>query len=481
MTTPLWTAEELNTLFNSRVPSNITAAGISIDSRTTRAGDLFIALEGENHNGDRFVKDAIQAGATLAICHSTPTSPADNQPKLIKVPNTYQALYQLAEAARTRSNAKIVAITGSFGKTTTKEMVGHCLKQQAETVYSQKSFNNHWGVPISLASMSPSAKFGVIEIGMNHVGEILPLTKLARPHAALITDIGLVHKEHFKDLAEIVQAKCEIFEGLSKDGTVILNRDSATYEQQRALAEKQGIQNFITFGQHPESDLLLSQIEIKDDCSHCEVSYKGQKYNFNLAYVGTHWVMDALAALACVIALRADLHKSMKDLENFKPTLPGRGERIHIKHPEGGFFTIVDESYNSNPTALEKALNVLSQLGHSRQERGEKTRLVAVIGDMYELGATSRQDHQSFAKICADLKIDRVFTSGKESLALFDSLPSSMKGNHSDAVTPIAEAVADFVEPGDIILVKGSRGGGKNPRLQEVVDHLKKRAVKESI
>lgn len=480
MTTPLWTAEELNTLFNSRIPSNMTATGISVDSRTTGAGDLFIALEGENHNGHRFVEAAIQAGATLAICHTPPVSSSATT-RFISVPDTYQALYQLAEAARKKSSAKIVAVTGSFGKTTTKEMLAYCLKQQAETACSQKSYNNHRGVPISLASMHPSARFGVFEIGMNHAGEISPLTKLVRPHVALITDIGLVHKEYFKDLAEIVQAKCEIFEGMDKDGTVILNRDSLTYDQQRALAEKHGIHHFITFGRHSESDLLLSQIEIKDDVSHCEFLYKDQKYSFTLAYVGTHWVMDALAALACVIAVGADLDKSLKVIENFRPPLPGRGERIRIRLPEGGFFTIIDESYNSNPVALEKALNVLSQLGKSQQEKGIKTRLIAVIGDMYELGATSRYDHQSFAQICADLKIDHVFTCGKESEALFNNLPAAMKGEHSDAVTPVAEAVVNSVEPGDLILVKGSRGGGKNPRLQEVVDQLKRLAVKESV
>lgn len=459
---PLWTIDEIKDVLEIDSPLTGDVHGISIHSKEVKPGDLFIPLKGENHDAHAFVGEALAHGAIATLVDHFPSN-LEMTPRLLHVPDTYQALITLARHARHRSKAHIIGITGSMGKTTTKSMLDLILQKQGITSSSVKSFNNHWGVPVSLCRLPQEATYGIFEVGMNHAGEIARLVEILKPTIALITEVAPVHIGNFKNFGELIAAKAEIFNEMSSAGIVILNRDSESYDQLVSLARKQGVTAILTFGHHPNATLSIQSIQVDQTSQTVTFTTPQDQHAFTLNAIGAHWAMNALGALTVAYAVCTDLEKACKSLKEFE-LLDGRGKQYALPHPAGGMILVIDESYNSNPTALRKALESLKAL-----EPVNGGRRIAVLGDMYEVGVDSSQVHQSFAEDILQNEIDLVYTSGKEMIHLYNALPSEKKGFHQETVTPIAEKVLRDCLPGDIILVKGSRGGGAFPRMKEVI------------
>lgn len=447
----LWTAKDAATATGGKTTGDWTATGISIDSRKVSEGDLFIALKGPNFDGHKFAQAALDAGA-YAVMVSDAGGIA-NKDKVLLVDDTMAALERLGIAGRKRSNAKIVAITGSVGKTGTKEALKYVLSQQGKTHASPASFNNHWGVPITLASLPKDAEFGVFEIGMNHPGEISPLVKMVKPAVALITTVVGAHTEFFKDEAEIAMAKAEIFDGLDSDGTVILNRDNMHYFALARRAKELGISKIRCFGTDAVSDYRLFEANIVTDGSAVRARVGGRDLEYFIGCPGEHWVLNSLAVLGCVEAIGADLVRAAQDLADVTPP-SGRGETSVINLPNGnGTFTLIDDAYNANPTSMMAGIKVLSQT-----KPGEGGRRIAVLGEMRELGDSAVQMHADLHHPLTALDIDRVYAVGPMMAELDKTLPAERNAGHfataEDAIEPIKADLRD----GDVVLVKGSLG-----------------------
>ena len=462
--TPIWTLDELKDVLEIDSPLEGKITGIAIDSRAVKHGDLFIPLRGESHDAHKFVGGALKNGAIATLVDHLDDIPMT--PKVLQVEDTYDAMVKMAHHARERTKAHIIGITGSFGKTTTKEMLNLILKDQGPTSASEKSFNNHWGVPISLCRLPQETQFGVFEVGMNHSGEISGLVKILKPTIALITEIAEVHAGNFSGIDEIIDAKCEIFEGMGAEDIAVLNRDSSSYDTQVAKAKAQGISNIITFGKHADSTFKLEDIEGDSISQTVTFTHEGKSYSFLLQTTGEHWAMNALAAIATAFAVGGNIAQACHSLKHFE-LLGGRGKRYKVPLPSGGEIILIDESYNSNPEALRKALSTLRDL-----QPVNGGRRIAVLGEMREIGEDTHKIHESFIKDLEENHVDSVYTSGDDIASLFNALPETKKGLHAKDVTPIADQILHDIHPGDIILVKGSRGGGQIPRMQEVVDKL---------
>lgn len=463
--TPLWTLDEVKDVLEVDSPLKGDIHGVSINSKDVNPGDLFIPLRGETYDAHQFVGEALSKGAIAALVDHLPPN-LEMTSQLLQVPDTYQALLTLATHARYRTTAKIIGITGSMGKTTTKELLELMLRPQGRTSASVKSFNNHWGVPVSLCRLPQKATYGIFEVGMNHGGEIAQLVATLKPSVALITEVAPVHIGNFPNFESLIQAKAEIFQGMKPDGIAILNRDSLAYEPLKKAAEGEGIGTILTFGRHPQATLRLTSVHANSLQQVVSFVTRGRDYSFSMKTTGEHWAMNALGALTVVHGVGADLQKACEVVKDFE-LLGGRGKRYELPHPSGGTFILIDESYNSNPTALKKSLETLKTLTPVNGGRR-----VAVLGDMYELGPDTGSIHAGFQDDIAQNHIDQVYTSGREIATLYQALPSEKRGFHAETVTPVAERVLKDVHPGDIILVKGSRGGGQLPRMQEVVDTL---------
>ena len=459
--TALWTAAEAVNATGGHCDGDWAASGISIDTRTCRPGDLFVALAGPNFDGHDFIEAAVQAGAVAVMAHRAPKDEKPGVP-LLMVEDTLAALTALGAAGRARSEARLIAVTGSVGKTGTKEALRACLSAQGETAASVASFNNHWGVPLSLARMPRAAVYGVFEIGMNHAGEIGPLSRLVRPDVAVITTVQPVHLENFNNVLEIADAKAEIFEGMTPNGVAILNRDNPFFANLRERAADCGVTRIVSFGRHPEADMRLTDCSLHATCSAVHASYKGQALDYCLSVPGEHWVINSLAVLTAVGAIGADVVAAAGELSQLQ-TMKGRGERVEIALPEG-VFLLIDESYNANPTSMKAAIAVLG-----RAKLGQGGRRIAVLGDMLELGPGAPKLHAGLAAPLADADVDLVFTCGPDMARLHERLPDAQRGDHaadSDALAPLVTAA---VAPGDVVMVKGSLGS----RMAPIVDALK--------
>mgnify|MGYP000483507577 CR=1 FL=1 len=447
----LWTAKDAETATNGKTSGDWTVTGISIDSRKVSSGDLFIALQGPNFDGHKFAQAALDAGAG-AVMVSDASGITDSTMVLL-VDDTMEALVRLGLAGRARSNAKIVAITGSVGKTGTKEALKYVLSQQGKTHASPASFNNHWGVPITLATLPADAEFGVFEIGMNHPGEISPLVKMVKPSVAVITTVVGAHTEFFKDEAEIAMTKAEIFDGLDADGTVILNRDNMHYFALARRAKELGIANMKCFGTDATANYRLFEANIVTDGSAVRSRVGGRDLEYFIGCPGEHWVMNSLAVLGCVDAIGADSVRAAQDLADVTPPA-GRGETHIVKLPSGdGTFTLIDDAYNAYPTSMMAGIKVLSS-----SKPGEGGRKIAVLGDMRELGDDAVRLHADLHQPLTALEIDRVFLVGPLMAELDKTLPAEKNAGHfataEDAIEPIK---ADLRE-GDVVLIKGSLG-----------------------
>jgi len=433
-----------------------TVPGISIDSRTLSKGDAFFAIQGENRDGHDFVEAALKGGAGLAVVTRANRARFAAAAPLLAIDDVLGALRDLARAARARSRAKIIAVTGSAGKTSTKDALRLALSADGETHASAASYNNHWGVPLSLARLPENAKYAVFEIGMNHAGEITPLTQMARPHVAIVTTVEPVHLEYFGTLEKIADAKAEIFLGVEQNGAAVLNRDNAQYQRLAKAAKMAGVARVVPFGEHEEAEARLLRYALHAECSTVEARILGQDVTYKLGAPGLHQVLNSLAVLAAAALAGADLAVAALALNNLKAA-PGRGTRVQLAVP-GGTALLIDESYNANPASMRAAIALLGQA-----PVGARGRRVAVLGDMLELGGEAAALHRGLAEPLAAAKIDLVYCSGPHMRALWEALPSGARGGYAETAAALEPSVVDAVSAGDALMVKGSLGSKMGP------------------
>jgi UDP-N-acetylmuramoyl-tripeptide--D-alanyl-D-alanine ligase len=412
-------------------------SGLSIDTRTIRKGDLFVALSAER-DGHDFAQQAFQGGAAAALV----SKPVEGGPYVL-VPDTLKALERLAEAARDRCFSPLIGVTGSAGKTTTKEMLRAALTPLGEVHAAQKSFNNHIGVPLTLAELPPAVGAGVFEMGMNHAGEIRGLTSLVRPHIALITTIAEAHLEFLGSMEAIADAKAEIAEGLRPSGAMILPGDSPYLSRLKQRCEEAGVRNLLTFGWKGEHGWLKSA-EDGAEGQLVEADILGQPVRFRLAAQGAHMATNALAALLAAVEAGVSAEAAAAALESFS-TGAGRGERYKLELPGGRTILVLDESYNANPASMRASLGVLAK------ETGRK---VAVLGEMKELGETSPQLHADLADAAA--VADIVYTAGPAMEHLRRALPEAKRGTHCENAIDLLQPLLDNLHEASTVLFKGS-------------------------
>jgi UDP-N-acetylmuramoyl-tripeptide--D-alanyl-D-alanine ligase len=463
----LWTGSDAAAATGGRATREWRAQGVSIDSRTVGTKDLFVAIKGPRVDGHDYVATALARGAAAALVSRVPSGVPENAPLLV-VDDTLAALARLGGAARTRTQARICAITGSVGKTGTKEALRHVLSRQGATTASESSFNNHWGVPLSLARMPAATAYGVFEVGMNHAGEITPLSRLIRPHVAVITAIASAHVAHFASLADIADAKSEIFVGLD-DGTAVINRDSEFFDRMAAAAVTCGARRVVGFGEHRDADIRLLDCTFGPTSSRIAALIHGRRQEYDIGIAGRHWAVNSLAVLGAVEALGADVAAAAEALADLKP-LDGRG-RVHRLKIGKGTLTLIDESYNANPASMRAAIETLA-----RVPPGRNGRRIAVIGDMRELGTRSAAFHAELAQPIAAQGIDLVFAAGEDTRHLFAALPAERRAQHAATSEALAEALIAAVRPGDVVMVKGSNAS----RMSEIVRRLRAAAEPKS-
>lgn len=424
------------------------ATGLSIDTRSLAPGDMFIALT-DRRDGHDFVANAFAAGAAAALVTHRPENVPQDAPLLI-VPDVLDGLEALARAARARTQARVIGVTGSVGKTSTKEMLRHVLSRQGSVHAAEKSFNNHWGVPLTLARCPAEADFAVIEIGMNHPGEIAPLARLADLDAAVITTVAAVHLEAFEGLDGIAREKAAIFEGLRPNGGIVINGDAECFPilLDAARAAKGHVHVFGT--SLAATDRLLS-VTLTDEGTEADMVLGDRKLTATLRTAGRHFAMNALAALAAIDAVGGDPVRAAQDMATWAPPA-GRGTRETIALPQGT-ITLLDDAYNANPTSMAAALEVLAATVPSQDGRR-----VAVLGDMLELGPMEAALHAGLADLPVMSEVDRVFCVGPRMEALYQALPAGTRaGLFPDAASAVA-TIPDRLWPGDVVMVKGSLG-----------------------
>jgi len=458
MTAPLWTSIDAAAATGGTAIAEWAATGISIDTRTLETGDLFVALAGPNFDGHDFVDTAFAAGAASALVSREAS--LNGRPGLVST-DTLDAMEKLATAARDRSRAKIAAITGSVGKTGTKEALAHVLSAQGKTGYSKSSLNNHWGVPLSVARLPASARFGVFEIGMNHPGEITPLVGLVRPHVAVITAIASAHREFFDSVEDIARAKGEIFSSLD-GGTAIINRDTEFFPLLADMVQDAGANDIVSFGRHAEADMRLIECLSDATGNAIDARWHGNAISYRVDQPGVHWAYNSLAVLATADALGADMKKAAADLATL-PALPGRGA-VHVIPWGDGTIRLIDDSYNANPESMSAALKTL---GHMQPDGGRR---VAIIGDMLELGDTSRTAHAGLKDHIEKNDIDAVFMAGPEMSALADVLDADRIGATADSAAALLPAVLSGLRAGDVVTVKASNGTGLGRIVAALID-----------
>jgi len=452
----LWTENEVaDALGPPSAPVIDAIDGVSIDSRTLREGDLFFAIKGDSHDGHDHVAAAFEEGAPAAVVARDRAAALARLGPVFVANDTLRAMERLAAAARARTRARVVAVTGSVGKTSVKEMLRIMLSACGATHASAASYNNHWGVPLTLARLSCDTDYAVVEIGMNHAGEIMALAGLARPHAAIVTTIAPVHIEHLGSIEAIADAKAEIFSGVEPRGAAILNRDAPQFERLKRAAKAHGL-GVLAFGANERCDARLLDAAASDRGSRVRVRIMARDLAFDLGAPGRHMAENAVGALLAAHAVGADLDVCAAALAEFSPQ-KGRGERFSIPTPDG-FATIIDESYNANPASMRAALALLAAA-----KPGLNGRRIAVIGDMLELGPRGAQMHAALAADLTANKVDLLFGAGPLTRALFDAAPPSLRGAWVERAGELTEQVARSLRDGDVIMVKGSNGSRMGP------------------
>jgi UDP-N-acetylmuramoyl-tripeptide--D-alanyl-D-alanine ligase len=441
--------------------------GLSIDTRSLGEGEGFVAIRGPNRDGHAFVAAALDQGAACAIVDTS--FPPGDEERLVRVDDTLESLNGLGRAGRARAkDTVIIAVTGSVGKTGTKEALKLALAPSGSVHASVKSFNNHWGVPLSLANMPRATHFGIFEIGMNHAGEIDSLTRLVRPQIAIVTTVAPVHLGFFRSVEEIADAKAEIFRGLEPAGAAVLNRDNPHYERLKAHALEHGAR-IVSFGEAKDADARWLEVDLQPDGSKVRADILGETVIYRLGAPGRHIVQNSLAVLAAAKLAGGDLHAAAKALEGLHAQA-GRGARNLIEI-EGGRIAIIDEAYNANPASMRAALATLGLTPRSAFKRR-----VAVLGDMLELGPDGPKLHRDLAECIDEAGVDIVFACGELMASLFEALPPERRGTYAKTAEELAPKLVDAVGPGDAIMVKGSLGS----RMGSIVEALKRRFAAEA-
>jgi UDP-N-acetylmuramoyl-tripeptide--D-alanyl-D-alanine ligase len=439
-------------------------SGLSIDSRTVTTGDAYFAIKGDVHDGHAFVEAALKAGAALAVVEAAQAAKFAADAPLLLVDDVLAGLVELAHVARARLKGQVIAVTGSVGKTSTKEALRSVLSAQGETHASTASFNNHWGVPLSLARCPADAKFAISEVGMNHAGEIRELVKMVRPHVAIITTVEPVHLEFFAGIEGIADAKAEILESLEPGGAVVINRDNSQFARLEARAKQLGVSRIVSFGADNAADARLLDLSLHATCSAVHADILGQQVTYKLGMPGRHMAMNSLAVLAASALVGADLARAALSLSQIE-AVAGRGVRRALQVASGEVL-LIDESYNANPASMAAALNVLGQA-----PVGSHGRRIAVLGDMLELGPTGPALHGGLIEAVQANRIDLVYCCGPLMRNLWDALSTGKRGGYAESAAALEAQAITAVRAGDAIMVKGSLGS----KMKTIVNALEKR------
>ena len=444
MAEPLWTSEEIAAATNGKLAGRpFTVTGVSIDTRTLEPGDLFVALGGVR-DGHEFVQEAMEKGAAGALASRQVFGSA------VMIDDPLKALERLGIAARERApQVRRGAVTGSVGKTSVTQAIVAGLKLAGRAHSSVKSYNNHIGVPLTMARMPRDTERAVFEIGMNHAGEIGPLTRMVRPHAAVVTTVGPVHTENFPDgETGVAHAKAEVFEGLLPGGVAVLNADDRWFGLMKTEAQNAGAE-VRTFGLAQGCDARLIDFQGANGHAVVQASFHGKGLDFPILQTGFHWGLNSMAVLLMLEALDVSLGDSLAALGSFEP-LEGRGAEKTVHMPAGD-FTLIDESYNANPVSMVSAIATLG----ARRAEGRK---IVALTDMLELGAGAAVYHSALAGPLAESEVDLVFAAGPLMKSLWDALPPTRRGGYAETAAELAPQVARAAEPGDVVMVKGSNG-----------------------
>ncbi|MDF7675005.1 UDP-N-acetylmuramoyl-tripeptide--D-alanyl-D-alanine ligase [Acetobacteraceae bacterium ESL0709] len=443
---PLWTSPELRAATKGVLTTECDITGVSIDTRTLQKNDLFIALKGDHSDGHRFIRQALEQGAGAVMAHDNSALEAQklqNDPRILLVSDTMKGLEELGRFARQRFKGKAIAISGSVGKTTTKEMLRHALAPHGKVHASVASFNNHWGVPLTLARLPRDADFCINEIGMNHTGEIAPLVAQVRPDCAIITAIGTAHLGLMGSHEAIAHEKASLFAGLNPEHSFALMPDNTGYEElARHYLPSHALLWLVGFS--GEATIHIENPVLSDTGSRFHLHIRQKTISVTLTLPGLHHIRNAALTLGCIAGLGLELEPSVQALKNFAPDR-GRGATVCL----GKDITLIDESYNASSDSIRAALKTLALR--------PATRRIAALGDMLELGEFARSEHESLAPdICACEAL--CFCCGPHMKALFESLPPELKGGYAENSTGLIPLIAETLHPGDILLVKGSLG-----------------------
>ncbi|MCE2716146.1 MAG: UDP-N-acetylmuramoyl-tripeptide--D-alanyl-D-alanine ligase [Pseudomonadota bacterium] len=458
-----WNNESLKNALKLEIPFSCNTHTLCIDSRQLQQGDMFIAIPGKQ-DGHDFVRQALDNGASCAIVERAPIN-TTQQDKLIYVKSSQQALNDLGQYSRSQAKIlKAIAVTGSVGKTTTKEMLRSVLHHFGSTIYSRASYNNHLGVPLSLAMLHPDSVFGVFEVGMNHKGEILPLAQMIKPDIAIITTVAPSHIGNMGgSLEEIADEKSSIFAALNNNGTALLHGDHPLFERMKKNAQNYGVKNIFTAGRSAGSDarLLHCQPIFHGKNSLLTAEIFGKIVAYPLQFPGEHYAFDSLYALLCGEILGLDLGLIMQHLAKVQPVV-GRGQMINLQLENGKTIFVFDDAYNANPTSMAAGLKSFCTMNHD----GRK---IAIIGQMGELGENSETYHIEMAKLINTLNFDCVHVIGPQAKCLFETLQKEKRGLWFEKVDDFKEEFISTLSGGESIFLKGSL----SQRLQEVVTLLK--------
>ena len=498
----LWTHDEIIAATGGQCSAAFAVKGVSIDTRSLAPGDLFVALSGVERDGHAYVAAAFNAGASAALVLRGKIDAAEAGGPVVEVDDVAEALEQIAHASRARSQAYITAVTGSVGKTSVKEALKVALSRSGETFASEKSFNNHIGVPLSLARMPQDCTYAVFEIGMNHAGEIDALVRMVRPHCAVITHIGTAHIEHFNSEADIARAKGEIFNAMANGGTAIIPADSPHVDLLENLAAAHSISDLRSFSlasanvrkgaqkasgnisnnnaDETTSDaaieaaieaahIVANTIYLHDTCS-CVVGRVGaEDITYKVGTPGLHHVSNSLAVLGAVQAAGGDLALASLSLAEVE-ALSGRGQR-HVLQVAGGECLLIDESYNANPVSMAAAITGLGlapRLGQGRR--------IAVLGDMAELGEVSSQLHADLADLMDTSDIDLVFSCGAQMAHMFANLPADRRGVHADTPAQLTDILKSEIHAADVVMIKGSHASQMHLIVERLLEAQATRA-----
>lgn len=463
MSKSLWTAKDAAEASQGRLTEGGWAAtGVSIDTRTLQPGDLFVALTAQR-DGHDFAQAALDKGAA-AVLVSKPD--ACSGPRLV-VDDVLEGLIRLGEGARRRSDAIRVGVTGSVGKTSVKEALAAVFRKAGPAHWSEKSYNNHWGVPLTLARMPETTRHAVFEMGMNHKGEISDLTRMVRPHVAMITKIAPAHLENLGSMEAIADAKSEIFEGLEADGVAVIPADDEFAPRLMQAVQSSGAGFMLDFGLTPGAAVRILSYDEGPDGGVGRMDVMGKPMDFRLRLPGAHQAVNAAGVVAAALGAGVDPDLALDALSEIKPTA-GRGVAFYAQLSKGRIIEVVDESYNANPASMRAAFSALKL----RQPQGHGRKL-AVIGEMLELGPDSHALHAALAEPLIEAGVDQVIGVGEGARALMDALPSDHRAAWCEGADGAVETLTELARDGDVVLVKGSNASGVHKLVSSLRDKAK--------